>query len=1813
MRRLKRTLSLLLTFAMLLGICVTTSYAVTDPSVDITTALVPGQAGVYEMDVNVVSGTNMAQFELMLSFDNTILALADPHADIPYSAITVANGDRSVGGNPNLSLANAVQGVSGQYLAATAAYVQNPRTAIYAAMSPLATGEAFATGTTVMKIYFTLIGSATEESLTKSSIRIETDPSDGAFLSQALALNDRYGVRLKNKDGEGGTEMLYQYGAETNPLTATLSYPNSTVLDSYTGTQASAPTVASKKGGSVTLASPSVSGETVEYAYGADNSAPTSSWQDSPAFTGLAEGSYYFFARVKETDLHVAGTAAVSSSAVTVYAAPSISYTNQTVNNYTDAISVSPAVTGSGSGSLTYSILPALPSGMSLNSSTGEISGTPSAALIGSSYTVTAADSETQTGTAAITFSKAASVVTSCVISGPDSVAIPGTGETTKTYTAAAYDQFGDVMTGQTFTWTAVPTTTNATFDTSTGVLTVPQSATPGSIALSASVSGTDPAVTGSKTVTISAKAAQTLSFADSAKTAAYGDAAFTVTATHTAGDGAVTYASDDTDVATVNASTGAVTIVGTGSATITATAAETADYAPATDSYTLTVGQKEVGLTWSGDANLVYNGSAKNITAAATGLVGGDTCTVTVSGGTETDAGAYTATATGLSNPNYKLPISCTHAYTVAQMPVNVVWSNNTGLTYNGGTQGPSASASGVGGASLSIAVSGAQTNAGTDYTATVALTDDAAKKNYVLSNASIKFSIGKATVSITDTAESLSILANDAANTDAAALKTKMALPATVTISGAGSTTSTAITWADAVQMFNIKGNTYTYVGTLDANGNFTNRPTLTATLHVAPVTVKSITVDPSALTKAKSEVANATSLTDLGLPATVDLTFDQDVTGQTVNATWYKTITDVQDAARDVTSSQDKTVYVTLTDACFPAWASYSGGMPPCTITITDKFPVAVTFNTPVGDIIYGGTLAGPAAEATGSGHGVDAGATWQYVYTGTTAAGAAYGPTETAPTDAGTYTVTANYVSDTHYGSAQDGFTIAKKEIGLTWSGNTGLTYDKTAKNVTAAATGLVGADVCAVTVTGGAAVNAGTYTATAAALSNPNYVLPAAHTQAYSIAKADRALTVNPAAMTLVPGSLTGSIAAGTTTDLDKSAVIAFSSSNPSAVTVSNAGTVSAVGNGNSTITVSIPATANYKAATAGQCTVTAVVKPVTAAAVTGGTDDQMTAAVSGTTITVNGFITAGADLTVTPTRAAGVTGDSTVTITGVTQEKLTAGTTYAATIGGSSVAYTVVTSGVVLLPANVGVAEGAPQPTVPDSIIGHALVLGALGASGTGTSGLGGAAAGTALRQVLQKLSEMAQTLQDSFGEDAYTVAVSPFVKMNVTGYTVGTNLTLDITPYFTAQATSGGHDPVSLLGETHLENSGIGGTITVTIAKGGMDLPTTNLFARHRLGTNLFEYLPVAYDGGTDRYSFNTGSFSEFELMSDTRSATINFQYEDGSVRTVTYDASGVGTSFETLTKSGSIFNGWKIDGTNYTGLTDALLTAENGKTITATPSFSLIPSVGGGAPALLPCQITVTAGTGGTVSPGSGPVDNGSSAVFTIKPDSGYRIADVLVDGKSVGAVNTYTFSDVTAAHTISATFVKGSDVSGIFTDIGASTWCHDAVQYVYDAGLMNGVTVNAFAPGVSLNRGMWATMLYRLAGSPAVSGASTFSDVTADTWCADAVIWASRNGIANGMGDGTFRPNTVITRQQLMALLYRYAQYMNYDTGTSSDLGGFTDASQVWAADAVKWALGRGIMNGMTNTRLAPNGSANRGQAATFLMRFMSETAK
>ena len=158
------------------------------------------------------------------------------------------------------------------------------------------------------------------------------------------------------------------------------------------------------------------------------------------------------------------------------------------------------------------------------------------------------------------------------------------------------------------------------------------------------------------------------------------------------------------------------------------------------------------------------------------------------------------------------------------------------------------------------------------------------------------------------------------------------------------------------------------------------------------------------------------------------------------------------------------------------------------------------------------------------------------------------------------------------------------------------------------------------------------------------------------------------------------------------------------------------------------------------------------------------------------------------------------------------------------------------------------------------------------------------------------------------------------------------------------------------------------------------------------------------------------------------------------------------------------------------------------------------------------------------------------------------------------------------------------------------------------------MNGTSETTFAPNATLNRAMLAAILYRLAGEPAVTGESSpFTDVAADAWYSTAVNWASENGIVSGMGDGTFAPMNAITRQQLAAMLYRYAQYSKLDTSARGNLDQFTDGSQVssWASDAMAWAVGDGLISGKTANVIDPAGTATRAEVAAILMRFAKLT--
>lgn len=185
------------------------------------------------------------------------------------------------------------------------------------------------------------------------------------------------------------------------------------------------------------------------------------------------------------------------------------------------------------------------------------------------------------------------------------------------------------------------------------------------------------------------------------------------------------------------------------------------------------------------------------------------------------------------------------------------------------------------------------------------------------------------------------------------------------------------------------------------------------------------------------------------------------------------------------------------------------------------------------------------------------------------------------------------------------------------------------------------------------------------------------------------------------------------------------------------------------------------------------------------------------------------------------------------------------------------------------------------------------------------------------------------------------------------------------------------------------------------------------------------------------------------------------------------------------------------------------------------------------------------------------------------------------------------------------------KPEELDEPFADVDELDWFYDAVVYVYNEGMMDGISATQFAPNSNLTRGMVVTMLYRLEGKPRVTGSSGFDDVASGAWYADAVTWAAENGIVNGVSDTEFAPNVNITREQLAAILYRYAEYNDYDVSGRDDLSEFTDRSSIssYALDAMRWAVDEGLITGITNTTIEPQGTATRAQAATMFMRFMS----
>ena len=178
--------------------------------------------------------------------------------------------------------------------------------------------------------------------------------------------------------------------------------------------------------------------------------------------------------------------------------------------------------------------------------------------------------------------------------------------------------------------------------------------------------------------------------------------------------------------------------------------------------------------------------------------------------------------------------------------------------------------------------------------------------------------------------------------------------------------------------------------------------------------------------------------------------------------------------------------------------------------------------------------------------------------------------------------------------------------------------------------------------------------------------------------------------------------------------------------------------------------------------------------------------------------------------------------------------------------------------------------------------------------------------------------------------------------------------------------------------------------------------------------------------------------------------------------------------------------------------------------------------------------------------------------------------------------------------------------------FADVASDAWYAEAVAYVKENGMMTGTSDTTFAPQQSLSRAMMAQVLYNLEGKPALEGESLgdpFADVPGDSWYADAVYWARLEGLADGYSAETFGPEDSITREQLAVMLYRYAQYKGYDVSASGGLTAFGDGAKTsdWAAQAMEWAVGSGLINGKNGAALDPQGTATRAEVAQILMKF------
>ena len=293
--------------------------------------------------------------------------------------------------------------------------------------------------------------------------------------------------------------------------------------------------------------------------------------------------------------------------------------------------------------------------------------------------------------------------------------------------------------------------------------------------------------------------------------------------------------------------------------------------------------------------------------------------------------------------------------------------------------------------------------------------------------------------------------------------------------------------------------------------------------------------------------------------------------------------------------------------------------------------------------------------------------------------------------------------------------------------------------------------------------------------------------------------------------------------------------------------------------------------------------------------------------------------------------------------------------------------------------------------------------------------------------------------------------------------------------------------------------------------------------------------------------------------------------------------------TSLPSASRRGSYsFDGWYTEKSGGTKITTATVFSAN---TTVYAHWTYIG--GGGSSGYSYYTIKATAGTGGSISPsGNVSVREGRDQTFTITPDKGYAVANVKIDGKSIGAVKSYTFENA-----------NGNPQTGVFVDVATGSYYEDAVDWAVENGITKGTDDTHFSPDGICTRAQAVTFLWRAAGSPEPETRTMpFTDVPVGSYYYDAVLWAVENGITKGTSDTTFSPNMTCTRAQIVTFLWRSEK-----SPAAGRANPFADVkSTAYYADAVLWAVKENITKGTTNTTFSPDADCTRAQIVTFLWR-------